>query len=228
MIKVELHAHTSDDAYDRIPHTTRQLIDRAALLGYGAVAITLHDRQLDIRPHEAYARERDVVLLRGIERTIAGRHVLLINYPAEATGAVRRFSDMPRLKTSHPEGLVVVPHPFYPIGSAMGNLLDANASWVDAIEVNAMYTRHLDYNRRAIEWARAHGTPLVGNTDLHRLSQMNRTTTLVDAPADPDAICQAIREGRVTLQTTPLSWPRAIWLMSLMVISDLMVGRFPK
>jgi predicted metal-dependent phosphoesterase TrpH len=228
MIKVELHAHTNDDAYDRIPHSTRQLIDRAARLGYGALAITLHDRQLDIAPHDAYARERNVVLLRGIERTISGRHVLLINYPAAAAEAVRRFGDVPRLKAAHPEGLVVVPHPFYPIGSAMGDLLDANAGWVDAIEVNAMYTRQLDYNRRAIEWARQHGKPLVGNTDLHRLAQMNTTTSLVDAPPEAAAICQAIREGRVTLQTVPLSWPRAVWLMSLMVLGDIMVGRLPR
>ena len=31
MLKVELHAHTSDDPVDRIPHTARDLIDRAAL-----------------------------------------------------------------------------------------------------------------------------------------------------------------------------------------------------
>jgi DNA-binding NarL/FixJ family response regulator len=31
-MKVELHAHTSDDPVDRIPHSTEQLIDRAAAL----------------------------------------------------------------------------------------------------------------------------------------------------------------------------------------------------
>ena len=43
MLKVDLHIHTSDDPVDRIPHTTTDLIDRAAQLGYDAVAITLHD-----------------------------------------------------------------------------------------------------------------------------------------------------------------------------------------
>src|ERR1051325_656837 len=45
MLKVELHTHTSDDPVDRIPHTVTQLIDRAAFLGYHALAITLHERQ---------------------------------------------------------------------------------------------------------------------------------------------------------------------------------------
>jgi hypothetical protein len=38
MIKVELHAHTSDDPADLIPYTTCKLIDRAAALGYGALS----------------------------------------------------------------------------------------------------------------------------------------------------------------------------------------------
>jgi len=50
VLKVEFHAHTSDDPADRIPHSTAELIDRAAALGYDAVAVTLHDRQLDLSP----------------------------------------------------------------------------------------------------------------------------------------------------------------------------------
>ena len=47
MLKVELHAHTDQDPVDRIPHSTEQLIERAAALGYGALAVTLHDRYFD-------------------------------------------------------------------------------------------------------------------------------------------------------------------------------------
>ena len=68
-----------------------------------------------------------------------------------------------------PGALVIAPHPFYPIPSALGDRLDAIVDVVDALEVNAMYTRSLDYNRQARAWAVAHGKPLVGNTDLHRL-----------------------------------------------------------
>ena len=71
MVKLELHAHTDDDPADRIAHSTRQLIDRAAALGYGALAITLHDRYFDPAPHAAHASDRGIVLLAGIERTIA-------------------------------------------------------------------------------------------------------------------------------------------------------------
>jgi hypothetical protein len=77
MLKVELHTHTADDPVDAIPYTTYELIDHAVALGYDAMAVTLHDRQLDLRAAVPYAAERGLVLIPGIERTIEGRHVLL-------------------------------------------------------------------------------------------------------------------------------------------------------
>jgi len=41
MLKVELHTHTADDPVDAIPHTTHQLIDHAAALGYDALMVTV-------------------------------------------------------------------------------------------------------------------------------------------------------------------------------------------
>ena len=222
MLKVELHAHTADDRADRVAHTARDLIRHAISLQYNALAITLHDTQNDMTRDAAWARDQGLVLLRGIERTIQGVHTLLINFPAEASMRVRRFDDVPGIKAAHPQGLVVVPHAFYPVTSAMGRRLEAHAGWVDAIEVSAMYTRHVNFNGRAIEWARAHRKPLVGNTDLHHLAQMGTTYTLVDAEPSADAICEAIRAGRVEIRTTPLPTLRAGWLLAGMVLGGLL------
>lgn len=220
MLKVELHAHTAQDPCDYIPHSTRDLIDRASRLGYGAIAITLHDRHYDPAPDQAYARSRGVLLIQGIERTIEGRHVLLINFPAESE-AVKSFEDIGALKARHPRGLVIAPHAFYPIGSAMKGHVDRYAGLIDAIEVNSMFTAWLDFNGPAVRWARANGKPLVGNTDLHLLEQMGTTYTLVDAPAEADAICDAIRAGRVELRSNPLPIWRAAWIFGWMLAAGL-------
>lgn len=217
MIKVELHAHTSDDPGDRIPHDTGTLIAWAAAHGYGAVAVTLHNRWFDPAPWREAAAAHGLLLLSGIEKTIERGHVLAINVPASAE-TVRSFDDLRALKRAVPGALIVAPHPFYPIPSALGARLDALADVVDALEVNALYTRHLDYNRRAVAWARAHGKPLVGNSDLHRLDQLGATWTEVDAPPEADAICAAIRAGRVIVRSRPLSWPRAAWNLARMEI----------
>jgi predicted metal-dependent phosphoesterase TrpH len=219
MIKTELHAHTSADTADRISHDAHELIARAGALGYGALAITLHDRWTDPAPLRDAADRHGLVLLSGIERTIEGKHVLIINGPRDAE-RVRTFADLAALRSANRHALVVAPHAFYPTPSALGGLLDRYPDLFDALEVNAMHVRGIDFNGRARAWAAAHGKPLVGNSDLHIMSQLGPTYSLVDAAArTPDGICEAIREGRVQVVTEPLGWFKAAWLFSRMVVN---------
>jgi len=204
MLKVELHTHTGDDPVDLIPYSTHDLVDRAANLGYGALAITLHERQLDLAPFRGYARERGIVLIPGVERTIRGRHVLLLNFPAAAE-RVQSFEEVAALKARWP-GLVIAPHPFYPSPNCLGRLLTHCAAIFDAVEFNSYYTRQVNvFNEMAVRWARAHGKPVVANADVHRVEQLGPTYTLVDAEPDAHAICDAIRAGRVAIRTEPIS-----------------------
>ncbi|MCX6553292.1 MAG: hypothetical protein NTY02_20185 [Acidobacteria bacterium] len=213
MLKVELHVHTSDDPVDLIPHSTATLIDRAADLGYDAVAITLHQRQLDLTPHLAHARERGIVLIPGVERVIEGKHVLLLNFPSVVDRA-DTFEEVADLKARH-HGLVIAPHPFYPLPSCLGRQLTAHASLFDAVEYNAYYTRHVNvFNELAVRWASRHGKPVVANTDVHRIGQLGATYSLVDADRDASSICSAIRAGRVAIRTAPISTARAVALIT--------------
>lgn len=207
MLKVELHTHTSDDPQDRIPHSACALVDRAAALGYDALAITLHDRQLDVRPLAPYAAERGIILIPGIERTIEGRHVLLLNF-ARGAEEVTSFGDVARLKREVP-GLVVAPHPFFPAPHCLLGRMNQHADLVDAVEYNAMFTASLNFNVLAERWARRHGKPMVGNGDVHRLEQLGTTYSLVDAERDPGSICDAVAAGRVRVVSHPLRWSTA-------------------
>jgi len=220
MLKVELHSHTSADPHDYIPHSTTELIDRAGALGYGALAITLHDCWLDIRDVRQYARDRGVTLISGVEKTVEGKHVLLINFDAEAE-ATDSFEKLALLRRSQPSGLVVAPHPFYPARSCLGAFLEKYAGLFDAVEFNAFYTGALNhFNQSAVNWARRAGKPVVANADIHRLRQLGRTFTLVDAAPDPDAICDAIRAGRIEIQTRPLKSIEAVTYLA-----DLALGQ---
>jgi predicted metal-dependent phosphoesterase TrpH len=211
LLKTELHTHTADDPVDTIPHTVGDLIDAAADQGYRALAITLHDRQFDVREAAAHARERGVTLISGIERTIHGRHVLLLNFPRAEQ--VVTFEDVRRLRARRSNGLVIAPHPFFPAPSCLLNRMNQHSDLFDAVEWNAFYTRQVNFNRRAERWAKDHGKPLVGNGDIHRLSQLGTTYSLVDAEPDPDAICAAIKEGRVRIETRPIGAARAAALL---------------
>jgi predicted metal-dependent phosphoesterase TrpH len=219
MLKVELHAHTADDPVDRIPYTTLDLIDRAADLGYDALAITLHEKQLDLARFAPYAADRGLVLIPGVERTIEGKHVLLLNF-ASGTEDVHTFRDLARLKAERP-GLVVAPHPYFPAPVCLRGDLDRHADLFDAVEINAMFTRGVNFNRRAERWARRHGKPLVGNCDVHRLPQLGATYSLVDAAPDADAICQAVAAGRVVVESRPLSWSDAARIIASMTVAGM-------
>jgi predicted metal-dependent phosphoesterase TrpH len=224
VLKVELHAHSADDPLDAIPHTTTQLIERAAEMGYDALALTLHDRQLDLGPYACFARERGVTLIPGIERTIQGKHVLLLNFRRGAED-VNSFDDLARLKEREP-GLVIAPHPFFPGSTCLRGLLDRHRPLFDAVEYNGMFTSTLNFNIPAVRWAHVHGRPMVGCGDVHRLRQLGTTFSLIDAEPDANEICAAIRAGKVHVEATARSWASAIGIMADLTITEVLPAGF--
>ena len=219
MLKSELHTHTSDDPRDLIAHDAVGLIDRAAELGFQVLAITLHDKQFDVKEVASHARDRGIVLVPGIERTLHGKHLLLLNFPPAAE-RVTSFDEVRRLKMRS-NGVVIAPHPFFPWPTCLRSALRANPDLCDAVELNAFYTRTFDFNRPARRFAEAHGKPVVGNADVHRLSQLGTTFSLIDAEPEADAVCTAIREGRVRTESRPLTLVRAVTLFGTLVVTDL-------
>jgi predicted metal-dependent phosphoesterase TrpH len=218
MLKIDFHTHTSDDPHDVIPYTTKELIDRAALLGFDALAVTLHNRQLAIDSLIPYAAKRGIVLIRGVERTIEGKHVLLLNF-RRGTEDVRSFEDLARLRQRE-RGLVIAPHPFFPNSSCLGRLMDRHAGLFDAVEYNGMFTAALNYNRAGERWAQQHEKPMVGNGDVHRLLQLGTTYSVVHAKRDADAICNAVAHGDVRVEARPHSVFTAARLMADLLLTD--------
>ena len=202
MLKVDLHLHSSEDPVDVIDHNARQLIDKAAELGFDALALTLHDCDLRDAALVAYARQRRIVLVPGVERTIDGCHVVLLNF-AEPSDHVHTFDDLAELRRTG-NGLVIAAHPYFPDRTCLRSRLDRHVDLFDAIEWSYFWTRGLNFNAKAARFATKHGKPLVANSDLHDLRQLGRTYSLVLADRNPDAICAAIREGHVSIQTSPV------------------------
>jgi predicted metal-dependent phosphoesterase TrpH len=211
-LKVDLHLHTAEDPEDLISHDAQTLVDRAHDLGFDALAITLHDRQLMDPRLCAYAHDLGITLIPGIERTIEGRHVLLLNFPAAAEAA-RSFAEIAALK-ARCNGIVVAPHPFFPHSSCLREWMDTHADVFDAVEWSYFWTGGVNFNARAARWAADHGKPVVGNSDLHDIRQLGRTYSLVSADPTPDAVCDAIRAGRVSLETAPVPKPELLQVLT--------------
>jgi len=225
VLKVDLHLHTREDPADSIRHSAIDLINRAAELGYHALAITLHDAQLDDPRISDQARDRGITLIPGVERTIQGRHVLLLNFPARESMGISSFADLARARRRS-AGLVIAPHPFFPGRSCLREALDRHAALFDAIEWSYFWTRAIDFNAPAAHWASARGLPLVGNSDMHDIRQIGRTFTLVDAPPDADAICEAVRAGRVA-RTEPVPYVALTRVFGGMMVRGWLRGLTP-
>jgi hypothetical protein len=200
-LKADFHLHTREgDGF--IAYDARGLIDRAASLGYGVLSITNHDTLTFSRDLARYAEDRGIVLIPGVEATIEGRHVLVYNLDV-APERLRTFADLRRLRA--PEWLVVAPHPFFPASYALGNRLLEHLDLFDAIELSHFYTRHLNFNDRAVRLAHEASLPLIGTSDAHLVRQFGATYSLVEAAPTPASVLDAVRKGAVRITSRPLA-----------------------
>lgn len=202
MMKVDFHVHTADDPKDYINFSAEQLIDRAAQLGFDALAITNHDLITTNPTLEAYASSRGVLLIPGAELTLSGKHVLLLNPEPQMLSKIETLDDL--VPARRELSLIIAPHPYYPGFKCLRSKLEAYLAVFDAIEFSFFYNHFLDFNQRAVELAQDHGKPLVGDSDCHNLWQLGSTFTLVEAEKNIPSIIRAVKEGKTKVMTTPL------------------------
>lgn len=206
-LKIDLHVHTSDDPEDKVEYSSRDLIERAAVLGFDVLSITNHNVITWTEDLADYASGRGILLIPGVEKTIEKRHVLIINASSDDLG-IKSFRDLAAAKT--PAKLVIAPHPFYPGMNCLRGKLLSHLPLFDAIEYCHYYTPSVNFNRRAVELALERKLPLVGTSDAHLPSQLGTTYSLVEAGKEVGSILGAIRSGRARIETSPLSVSHAL------------------
>jgi len=217
-LKVDFHLHTQEDPHDYISYDAVRLIDMMAERGYDAIAITNHNRFTYNDRIAGYARERGLVVFRGIERTIRGKHLLLINFREDASD-LRSLHDV--LKAKRPDNLVIAAHPYFPMPTASGVLVDRHPDVFDALEYCHYYVKNINFNKWAISRSVDLGKPLVGNSDAHTVRQIGRTFSVVDSEKEPEAIIQAIKDSRVEVMTRPFKTTQLIQISSLITLRNI-------
>ena len=134
-IKVDLHIHTLDDPKDAVDYSAHQLLERARLLGFRILAITLHDAVFDRQEVFADAAAMGILLIPAAEVRICGADVIILNVTGEEIAALKNFDDLRRLRSRRgPSIFTIAPHPFYVFGSSIGSRLIAEIDCFDAIE----------------------------------------------------------------------------------------------
>src|SRR5438132_11771027 len=97
-IKIDLHIHTLDDPKDAVDYSAHRLLERARLLGFRVLAITLHDAVFDRKEVYADAAAMGILLIPAAEVRVCGADVIVLNVPAEEVAPLKDFDDLRLLR----------------------------------------------------------------------------------------------------------------------------------
>jgi predicted metal-dependent phosphoesterase TrpH len=118
-IKIDLHIHTLDDPKDAVAYSAHQLLERARSLGFGILAITLHDAVFDRKEVYADAAAMGILLIPAAEVRLCGADVIVLNVTSEEVAELKNFDDLRRLRARRGSSVfTIAPHPFYVFGSS--------------------------------------------------------------------------------------------------------------
>src|SRR3954471_3807749 len=110
-IRIDLHIHTLDDPKDAVDYSAHQLLERARALGFGVLAITLHDAVFDRKEVFADAAAMGILLIPAAEVRLCGADVIVLNVTAEEVAALNDFEDLRRLRAQRGNSIfTIAPH----------------------------------------------------------------------------------------------------------------------
>jgi predicted metal-dependent phosphoesterase TrpH len=201
--RIDLHNHCQGDPVDPLTHTIFEHIDTAKKVGLDAVAMTWHQRVCSDEKAFAYARERGLLLLAGMEAEVDGKHVVVLGLREGDLPGQTSWDEIRALRARRPGVVVMAPHPFYPHPSCLNNRINEGIDCIDVVEWCALHVNWLPSrvspNLRAARWAQRHGKPLMACSDAHSIAAIGRTPSTVEAAAlTEEAILGAVRAGRVS------------------------------
>ncbi len=208
-IKVDLHIHTLDDPKDHLDYSAHQLLERARVLGFGALAITLHDKVFDRAEVFADAAAMGIILIQAAEMRLEGADVVLLNVRPNEIENLRTFADLRQLRARRGDSLMCfAPHPFFYLGASIGKRLLKEIDCFDAIEICHFHKGFFDLNRRARRLAAAKNKPLLATSDAHRLEAFGGHYTSIPRPREQsvEAILHALRTGPRRLTSPGSTW----------------------
>lgn len=197
-IKVDLHIHTLDDPKDALDYSAHQLLERAKELGFGVLAITLHDTVFDRSEVFADAARMGILLIPAAEVRLQGADIIILNVTPAEIASLKNFDDVRKLRARRGSSIFIfAPHPFFVLGGSIGERLLREIDCFDAIELCHFHKGLFDLNRRAVKVAAQFNKPLIGTSDAHQLHAFGRHYTSISRPRELTAenVFSALRNG---------------------------------
>ena len=208
-VKIDLHIHTLDDPMDAVDYSAHQLLERARSLGFGVLAITLHDAVFDRKEVFADAATMGILLIPAAEMRLCGADVIVLNVTSEEVAQLKNFDDLRWLRAKRGSSVfTIAPHPFYVLGGSIGARLFTEIDCFDAIEICHFHIGLFNPNRRAKRLASRFGKPLIATSDAHRLHAFGHHYTSIPMPRalTVENVFAALRNGPLRLTSPPCSF----------------------
>ena len=207
-IKIDLHIHTLDDPKDVLDYSAHQLLERAKQLGFGVLAITLHDAVFDRAEVFADAARMGILLIPAAEVRLEGADMILLNVTPAEVAALKNFDDVRQLRGRRGSSIFTfAPHPFYVLGGSIGERLIEEIDCFDAIELCHFHKGLFNLNRRAAKVATQFDKPLIATSDAHQLHAFGRHYTSIPRPFQLtiENVFAALRNGPRRVVSPPAS-----------------------
>jgi predicted metal-dependent phosphoesterase TrpH len=214
VLKADFHLHTSSDERDKdISYSDKELIDEAARQGFSVLSFTFHDYCYYPLTLRNYAKKKGILLISGVEKTISGKHVLLINYPLKDIKKIEKLQEVSDLrnylknmkKADRAALLTVFAHPRFWLLGMGRTMFRQNIDLADAVEYQSFRHKVYDFNEDVLRLAKKYKKEVVGTTDMHTFDQFGHTYTLISSKKEPVAIIHAIKTGKTKIVSSPLS-----------------------
>ena len=208
-IKTDLHIHTKEDPQDfwHIKYTAKELIDKAKIKNIKIISITLHNKVLENKEITQYAKKQGIFLIKGTEKTIEGHHVLIYGITNNENKKIKNFNDLKKIKRKK-NILIIAPHPYYPNILGHKNLhskVEKYKELFDAIEIQQLYTKIYNPNKKAIKTAKKLKKGIIANSDAHNIKYFGEHYTNLELPPKytQKDIFEAIKNNKTQIITKP-------------------------
>ncbi len=209
MLKVELHSHCNLDPKDNLNYSAKELIDKAKRLNFDILAITCHHEVAHTKELEDYAKKRNILLVPGVELSIKGKDILVYNITNEEIKHIKTIEELRnfkenKIKKNQPI-LIIAPHPFHGDTCCLKEKIIEEINLFDAWEISFFYHKMWNPNKKTLKLAKKYNKPLIGNSDVHRLQDLEKTYSLIDCDKNIESLFSAIKNNNVKIKSNPIS-----------------------
>jgi len=227
-LKASLHVHTAEDPSDGslIDYDARCLIDLATKNNFKILAITCHNYFAWTKELADYAKQKNILLLKGIELELReGRrrpHVVVLNCQKDIV-KIKTLNQLRRYKQKHPQIFILGAHPnsdsFFSLGLVS---LKKNLDIFDGIEHTWFYSKYFNTNRPVEKLAEENNKPIIATADLHDKKYLNGDYTIIESKQlTQSSVVEALKAGQVKNFSSPKDfWSMFSFLLKFLVFKS--------